>query len=539
MPPGGAAVRAERLATLEALPHELFIDDAVGGLLEELRPLEESVAPRHHDAGLIRVTRRDWEKRRASRPSSRPRSRKRPPRRTRPGSRRARRRLRGVPAVARPDARAQAALRRVLPAAPRSRTTSCSTTTSPASPRRRCGRSSTGSRSDLHRWSRVAPDEPDPFMSGPFPEDAQHALSLERDRALRRTTTNFRLDPTVHPFCTSSRRRDVRLTTRYDEGDLTRSSRMHEIGHGLYERGVTPRLERTPLAHGLLVGAARVAEPAVGERRRALAAVLALVLPADPGGVPRGARDVAWNASTARSTASRRSYIRVDADEATYGIHIILRFELEQECCSAATRRRSTSRTPWNTTLRGVPRRSPSPRIASAPAGHPLVGRGLRLLPLVPARQRDLGADLGEAARGDLGDTTSSWSVASSTSSAAGCVSTSTGLGRKFTTAETLERVVGGADRPGALPRATSAKVRQHFTTRSALYERQARRWRTSRRRACRRRCDRARRPASTRCSRRAGSPRARAAGAARFARRTRAGPATISLKQDAVDDHR
>ena len=67
--------------------------------------------------------------------------------------------------------------------------------------------------------------------------------------------TSFRLDSTVHPFCSSFATTDVRVTTRYAETDLeSLFSCMHEIGHGLYERGVSPSLERTPLAAGCSSG---------------------------------------------------------------------------------------------------------------------------------------------------------------------------------------------------------------------------------------------------------------------------------------------
>ena len=83
----------------------------------------------------------------------------------------------------------------------------------------------------------------------------------------------------MHPFCSSFATTDIRMTTRYAETDLhSLFSSMHECGHGLYEHGVDPALERTPLCNGVSSGAARVAEPPVGEPRRPLAAVLALVL---------------------------------------------------------------------------------------------------------------------------------------------------------------------------------------------------------------------------------------------------------------------
>ncbi len=115
MPPAGAAVRAERLATLERVAHEAFVDDRIGVLLEELRPLEESLPHDADDASLIRVARRDYDKA------------VRVPVRARGGDHEdgvgghggvgrgtCGERLRGVPALARPAPRAQAPLRRLL-----------------------------------------------------------------------------------------------------------------------------------------------------------------------------------------------------------------------------------------------------------------------------------------------------------------------------------------------------------------------------------------------------------------------------------------
>src|SRR5574337_1251945 len=62
MPPKGAAVRAEQLATLQRVAHEKFTSDEIGRLLEDLRPYEESLPYDSDEAGLIRVTRYDYEK---------------------------------------------------------------------------------------------------------------------------------------------------------------------------------------------------------------------------------------------------------------------------------------------------------------------------------------------------------------------------------------------------------------------------------------------------------------------------------------------
>ena len=62
MPPKGAEVRAEALSTLDRLSHDLFVDDEIGRLLEELRPYEESLYRDSNEASLLRVTRRDYDK---------------------------------------------------------------------------------------------------------------------------------------------------------------------------------------------------------------------------------------------------------------------------------------------------------------------------------------------------------------------------------------------------------------------------------------------------------------------------------------------
>ena len=91
--------------------------------------------------------------------------------------------------------------------------------------------------------------------TGPFPEDGQRALGLAAMTAFGFDPASFRLDSTVHPFCSSFATTDIRVTTRYRDDDLeSLFSCMHEIGHGLYERGVSPTLERTPLASGCSSG---------------------------------------------------------------------------------------------------------------------------------------------------------------------------------------------------------------------------------------------------------------------------------------------
>ena len=150
-----------------------------------------------------------------------------------------------------------------------------------------------------------ATDEEDAFLRGPFSIEAQAALSRELIERFGATWDQFRLDTTVHPFETTFGLGDIRLTTRYTEDDLNSLfTAMHEGGHGLYEWGVSPTLERTPLCAGcsaaLHESQSRLWENVVG---RSLP-FWRWFYPRAPGGVPGQARRrCPWRASTGRSTA--------------------------------------------------------------------------------------------------------------------------------------------------------------------------------------------------------------------------------------------
>jgi carboxypeptidase Taq len=161
---------------------------------------------------------------------------------------------------------------------------------------------------------------------------AQDALSRELCEAFGATWDQFRLDTTVHPFEITFGLGDVRLTSRYSEHDLlSLFTAMHECGHGLYEWGVSPSLERTPLCQGVSAtlheSQSRLWENIVGRSLpfwRWFYPRLQETFPDPLGAVSLEDFHRAVN-------RVRRSFIRVDADETSYGLHIILRFELEQE----------------------------------------------------------------------------------------------------------------------------------------------------------------------------------------------------------------
>ena len=143
----------------------------------------------------------------------------------------------------------------------------------------------------------------------------------------------WRIDDTVHPFATKIGGGDVRITNRWDEAYLGTAlyGAMHECGHGLYEAGIADALERTPLGHseslGMHESQSRLWENMVG-RGRPFCGVLAPRVAELFGGSLAG-----LDADTLYRAVNRvkPSYIRVESDEATYGLHVVLRFELEQE----------------------------------------------------------------------------------------------------------------------------------------------------------------------------------------------------------------
>lgn len=170
------------------------------------------------------------------------------------------------------------------------------------------------------------------FPTGDFPQETQRALNAEIAAAIGFDFSMGRIDATAHPFCTTLGPRDVRLTTRYDEADFTSSlfGVLHETGHGLYELGLPAEDFGLPSGSSLSLGIhesqSRLWENHVGRSEAfwekwypaARAAFPAL------GGFPLGK-------FLSHIRRSAFSPIRVDADEATYDLHIILRFELERK----------------------------------------------------------------------------------------------------------------------------------------------------------------------------------------------------------------
>ena len=141
----------------------------------------------------------------------------------------------------------------------------------------------------------------------------------------------------MHPFASSLGTNDIRLTTRYHETNLDGLfASLHECGHGLYENGVSSDLERTPLARGTSLGLhesqSRLWENLVG---RSLP-FWRFFYPTLRETFPEALGDVELEDWYSSVNWVAPSPIRVEADEATYNLHVILRFELEQELLAGA-----------------------------------------------------------------------------------------------------------------------------------------------------------------------------------------------------------
>ena len=186
-----------------------------------------------------------------------------------------------------------------------------------------------------------------PFQGRIFADADQWDLTMRMVADLGFDLTAGRQDRSAHPFTSTMALRDVRLTTRIDERDPFDAifSSLHEAGHGLYEQGFDPAYEDTPLAEapsfGIHESQSRLWENLVGRCApfwRHYAPGCTQMFPAAPAGghSPRMAfREV---------NGVQPSLIRVEADEATYNLHILLRFELELGAAPGATSRRPTCR---------------------------------------------------------------------------------------------------------------------------------------------------------------------------------------------------
>lgn len=167
----------------------------------------------------------------------------------------------------------------------------------------------------------------------PYPAAEQLAFSLKVIEQMGFDFRRGRQDQTLHPFMTNFSIDDVRITTRIQEANLNEClfSTIHEMGHAFYELGNAPEFENTPLAGGISSGVhesqSRLWENLVARSRpfwHYFYPRLQATFPAQMGAVPLETFYRAINQVS-------RSLIRTDADEVTYNLHVLIRFDLEVE----------------------------------------------------------------------------------------------------------------------------------------------------------------------------------------------------------------
>ena len=341
MPAKGAEARGRQMATLSRIAHEKFIDPAIGKLLDELRAREESLPYDSDEASLIRVTRREYE-----------------------------RAVRVPPAfVAEMEAQAAASYQAWTEARPANdfarmqpfleKTIDLSRRLADYFPGYEhiadplidyadYGMKATTVRALFNQLrehlvpivntiSARAPVD-DACLRQRFPEEGQLAFGRLAIQAFGYDFQRGRQDKTHHPFMTQFSLNDVRITTRVKEDDFGDSffSTTHECGHALYGMGIDLAYEGTPLADGASAGVhesqSRTWENLVSRSLpfwEHFYPELQAVFPDQLKTVPLETFYRAIN-------KVQRSLIRTDADEVTYNLHPMIRFEFELQLLEGA-----------------------------------------------------------------------------------------------------------------------------------------------------------------------------------------------------------
>lgn len=332
MPEEGAGARGRQLATLRKVAHERFTGDRTGHLLDSLSAAFDD--PLSFEASLVRASRRDFD--RAVRlPSALVAEMAQVSARARVAWRVAREQddyahfaphlrqivqlsIRKAEALGYASCRYDALLDEYEPEMTTERVTAVFGAL----------------RDELVPFVRelAAADAPrDDFLHEEYPASAQWDFGMDVLRDIGYDFRRGRQDVSAHPFSTSFSIKDVRITTRLNKRYLPSAlfGSLHEAGHALYEQGIDPALEGTPLASGTSLGMhesqSRLWENQVGRSHafwRHYFGRLQARFESQLGRVSRKAFYRAINRVCP-------SHIRVEADEVTYNLHIMLRYELE------------------------------------------------------------------------------------------------------------------------------------------------------------------------------------------------------------------
>jgi carboxypeptidase Taq len=183
----------------------------------------------------------------------------------------------------------------------------------------------------LVRAVTAQPVADDRCLRGSFGEAEQLSFALDIATRLGYDLKRGRLDKTRHPFATKFGLGDVRITTRVRDDDLTDAlfSTVHESGHAMYEQGVSAALDGTPLGSGVSAGVhesqSRLWENVVGRGRGFWEHFYPVLQRRFTGRFDDVPLDTFYRAIN----KVERSLIRTDADEVTYNLHVMMRFDLE------------------------------------------------------------------------------------------------------------------------------------------------------------------------------------------------------------------
>ncbi|HNB53095.1 MAG TPA: carboxypeptidase M32, partial [Anaerolineales bacterium] len=341
MPVGGAPARGRQMATLARIAHEKFVSPEVGKLLDDLRPLEESLPYDSDDASLIRVTRRGYE------------------RQTRvPSERLAMFYQHSAESYqAWTEARPQNDFKAVQPLLEKTLDFSrelanyfpgydhiadplidFSDYGMKAASVRQVFADLRAQLVPLVKAISSQPLADDSCLRRHFPKQQQKAFGEKIIRAYGYDFNRGRQDETHHPFMTKFSQGDVRITTRFNENDLGDGlfSTLHEAGHAMYELGVSRAYEGLPLGGGTSSGVhesqSRMWENIVGRSRPFWEHYYGDLQAAFPGTLDDVDLDTFYRAIN----KVQRSLIRTDADEVTYNLHVMIRFELELQLLEGA-----------------------------------------------------------------------------------------------------------------------------------------------------------------------------------------------------------
>jgi carboxypeptidase Taq len=173
-------------------------------------------------------------------------------------------------------------------------------------------------------------------LEGDYPIDRQKIFGEMVASAIGFDFERGRLDTTAHPFCSGIGPGDTRITTRFDPRDFASAffGILHEVGHGLYEQGLDPSHHGSPMGEAVSLGVhesqSRLWENGVGRSR----AFWEHWLPQARRFFREPLHTVGLDAFHAAINRVEPSLIRVEADEVTYNLHILIRFELEQALIS-------------------------------------------------------------------------------------------------------------------------------------------------------------------------------------------------------------